>query len=128
MVIIMMMIITQRRGPIAAEFAGPGPAAITLPSLFGSELFIIMMMMIIILMMMMMMLLLLMIMMMMLMMMFADPKVHESTKIKAPAYSFGGKTKELSSTVSPAPNSYNTSGLTSKVVMMTTLNSAVILI
>ena len=120
MVIIMMMIITQRRGPIAAEFAGPGPAAITLPSLFGSELFIIMMMMIIILMMMMMMLLLLllMMMMMMLMMMFADPKVHESTKIKAPAYSFGGKTKELSSTVSPAPNSYNTSGLTSKVVTM----------
>ena len=79
-------------------------------------------------MMMMMLLLLLLMMMMMLMMMFADPKVHESTKIKAPAYSFGGKTKELSSTVSPAPNSYNTSGLTSKVVMMTTLNSAVILI
>ena len=26
----------QRRGPIAAEFAGPGPAAITLPVLFGS--------------------------------------------------------------------------------------------
>ena len=127
MVIIMMMIITQRRGPIAAEFAGPGPAAITLPSLFGSELFIIMMMMMIIILMMMMMMLLL-LMMMMLMMMFADPKVHESTKIKAPAYSFGGKTKELSSTVSPAPNSYNTSGLTSKVVMMTTLNSAVILI
>ena len=48
-------------------------------------------------------------------MMIADPKVHESTKLKAPAYSFGGKTKDLSSTVSPAPNSYNTSGLTSKV-------------
>ena len=48
-------------------------------------------------------------------MLVADPKVHESTKIKAPCYSFGGKTKDLSSTVSPAPNSYNTSGLTSKV-------------
>ena len=61
-----------------------------------------------------------MMMMMMVMLMFADPKVHESTKIKAPAYSFGGKTKDLSSTVSPAPNSYNTSGITSKVVTMTT--------
>ena len=56
---------------------------------------------------------------MMMMTMIADPKVHESTKIKAPAYSFGGKTKDLSSTVSPAPNSYNTSGLTSKVVSRT---------
>ena len=27
----------KRRGPIAAEFAGPGPAAITLPTLFGSK-------------------------------------------------------------------------------------------
>ena len=26
----------QRRGPIAAEFSGPGPAAIALPTLFGS--------------------------------------------------------------------------------------------
>ena len=33
-----MIITLQRRGPIAAEFAGPGPAAITLPSLFGSGL------------------------------------------------------------------------------------------
>ena len=32
----MIIITLQRRGPIAAEFAGPGPAAITLPSLFGS--------------------------------------------------------------------------------------------
>ena len=102
-----MMSITQRRGPIAAEFAGPGPAAITLPSLFGSGLFIIMMIEMIIMML---------LMMIMMIMMIADPKVHESTKIKAPAYSFGGKTKDLSSTVSPAPNSYNTSGLTSKVV------------
>ena len=31
-----IIITLQRRGPIAAEFAGPGPAAITLPSLFGS--------------------------------------------------------------------------------------------
>ena len=29
---------TKRRGPIAAEFQGPGPAALTLPSLFGSKL------------------------------------------------------------------------------------------
>ena len=28
---------TKRRGPIAAEFQGPGPAALTLPSLFGSK-------------------------------------------------------------------------------------------
>ena len=27
----------KRRGPIAAEFSGPGPAAIALPSLFGSK-------------------------------------------------------------------------------------------
>ena len=27
----------KRRGPIAAEFQGPGPAAIGLPSLFGSK-------------------------------------------------------------------------------------------
>ena len=99
----------QRRGPIAAEFAGPGPAAITLPSLFGSGFFIKIMMIFIII------LLLLLLLLMLMLMMIADPKVHESTKLKAPAYSFGGKTKDLSSTVSPAPNSYNTSGLTSKV-------------
>ena len=28
----------KRRGPIAAEFSGPGPAAIALPSLIGSKL------------------------------------------------------------------------------------------
>ena len=28
---------TKRRGPIAAEFQGPGPAALSLPSLFGSK-------------------------------------------------------------------------------------------
>ena len=105
------MSITQRRGPIAAEFAGPGPAAITLPSLFGSRVIIIMIIEMIVMMTMMVM--------PVMMMMIADPKVHESTKIKAPAYSFGGKTKDLSSTVSPAPNSYNTSGLTSKVVSVT---------
>ena len=27
----------KRRGPIAAEFSSPGPAAIALPGLFGSE-------------------------------------------------------------------------------------------
>ena len=26
---------TKRRGPIAAEFSGPGPAAVTLPSSIG---------------------------------------------------------------------------------------------
>ena len=26
---------TQRRGPIAAEFQGPGPAAVSLPSTIG---------------------------------------------------------------------------------------------
>ena len=30
---------SQRRGPIAAEFSGPGPAAIALPTLFGSKIF-----------------------------------------------------------------------------------------
>ena len=28
---------TKRRGPIAAEFRGPGPASLVLPALFGSE-------------------------------------------------------------------------------------------
>ena len=32
----------KRRGPIAAEFSGPGPAAIALPSLIGSKSCIIM--------------------------------------------------------------------------------------
>jgi hypothetical protein len=32
---------TKRRGPIAAEFQGPGPAAIGLPSLFGSKFFLL---------------------------------------------------------------------------------------
>ena len=41
----MIIITLQRRGPIAAEFAGPGPAAITLPSLFGSGFMSTMMMM-----------------------------------------------------------------------------------
>jgi hypothetical protein len=31
----------KRRGPIAAEFSGPGPAAIALPSLFGSKCFLL---------------------------------------------------------------------------------------
>ena len=30
---------TKRRGPIAAEFQGPGPAQIVLPSIFGSKYF-----------------------------------------------------------------------------------------
>jgi len=68
----------KRRGPIAAEFAGPGPAAITLPILFG------------------------------------NPNIKESTKLKAPAYTFGGRFKSSSDKVSPSPNSYNTTGLTTR--------------
>ena len=30
-------ILTQRRGPIAAEFQGPGPAAVALPSTIGKN-------------------------------------------------------------------------------------------
>lgn len=28
---------TKRRGPIAAEFSGPGPACVTLPTTFGKS-------------------------------------------------------------------------------------------
>jgi len=28
---------TKRRGPIAAEFSGPGPAAVALPTLVGES-------------------------------------------------------------------------------------------
>ena len=111
----MIRVTHQRRGPIAAEFAGPGPAAITLPSLFGSGFFIMLLLLLLLLLLMSLLLMLMLLLLLLMLMMIADPKVHESTKLKAPAYSFGGKTKDLSSTVSPAPNSYNTSGLTSKV-------------
>jgi len=46
---------TKRRGPIAAEFQGPGPAAIGLPSLFGNI------------------------------------NIKESSKARAPAYTFGNR-------------------------------------
>lgn len=68
----------KRRGPIAAEFSGPGPAAIALPTLFGNA------------------------------------NIRESNKPKSPAFSFGLKNKPDSSPVSPSPNTYNTSGLTTK--------------
>ena len=43
-----------------------------------------------------------------------DANIRESTKVKSPAYSFGGKPKSSSSTIAPSPNAYNTSGLTAK--------------
>ena len=44
----------------------------------------------------------------------SDPHIKESTKRKAPAYTFGGRFKSSSDKVSPSPNSYNTTGLTNK--------------
>lgn len=44
----------------------------------------------------------------------SDPHIKESTKLKAPAYTFGGRFKDGSGKVAPSPNSYNTTGLTSK--------------
>ena len=44
----------------------------------------------------------------------SDPNIKESTKQKAPAYTFGGRFKSSSDKVSPSPNSYNTTGLTTK--------------
>ena len=88
----------QRRGPIAAEFSGPGPAAIALPTLFGSAYIVdniytistldsqnI-----------------------------TDANIRESNKPKSPAFSFGLKNKPETSPVSPSPNTYNTSGITAK--------------
>ena len=85
---------SQRRGPIAAEFAGPGPAAITLPILFGSEWHLTELF--------------------NLHLILADPHIKESTKLKAPAYTFGGRFKSTTDKLSPSPNSYNTTGLTKK--------------
>ena len=45
---------------------------------------------------------------------FSDPHIKESTKLKAPAYTFGGRFKPTADKVSPSPNSYNTTGLTKK--------------
>ena len=44
----------------------------------------------------------------------SDPHIKESTKLKAPAYTFGGRFKSTSDKVTPSPNSYNTTGLTKK--------------
>ena len=44
----------------------------------------------------------------------SDQNVKESNKLKAPAYTFGGRFKSSSDKVSPSPNSYNTTGLTTK--------------
>jgi len=66
---------TKRRGPIAAEFQGPGPAAIGLPSLFGNI------------------------------------NIKESSKARAPAYTFGNRHERKLESASPAPNAYNTSRL-----------------
>ena len=43
-----------------------------------------------------------------------DSHIKESTKLKAPAYTFGGRFKSTTDKVSPSPNSYNTTGLTNK--------------
>ena len=40
--------------------------------------------------------------------------MKESNKLKAPAYTFGGRFKSSSDKISPSPNSYNTTGLTTK--------------
>jgi len=66
---------TKRRGPIAAEFQGPGPAAIGLPSLFGNI------------------------------------NIKESSKQRAPAYTFGNRHERKHESSTPAPNAYNTSRL-----------------
>jgi hypothetical protein len=66
---------TKRRGPIAAEFQGPGPAAIGLPSLFGNI------------------------------------NIKESSKQRAPAYTFGNRQERKHESSTPAPNAYNTSRL-----------------
>ena len=44
----------------------------------------------------------------------SDQNVKESNKLKAPAYTFGGRFKTSSDKISPSPNSYNTTGLTAK--------------
>ena len=40
--------------------------------------------------------------------------MKESNKLKAPAYTFGGRFKSSSDKITPSPNSYNTTGLTTK--------------
>ena len=45
---------------------------------------------------------------------FLDANIRESKKVKSPAFSFGLKTKPDPNPVSPSPNTYNTSGITTK--------------
>lgn len=65
---------TQRRGPIAAEFQGPGPAAVALPSTIGKN-------------------------------------SSESTKGRAPAFSFGVRYNQGRTTLGPGPGQYNVARL-----------------
>ena len=44
----------------------------------------------------------------------ADRAVSDSTKVRSPAFSFGEKPKEGRGPACPAPNAYNTAGLTHK--------------
>jgi len=64
----------QRRGPIAAEFQGPGPASVSLPSTIGKN-------------------------------------TSESTKGRAPAFSFGVRTEPKALSAGPGPGQYNVAKL-----------------
>ena len=50
---------------------------------------------------------------------FLDANIRESNKVKSPAFSFGLKTKPDPNPVSPSPNTYNTSGITTKGRLIT---------
>jgi len=65
---------SQRRGPIAAEFQGPGPAAVALPSTIGKN-------------------------------------TSESTKGRAPSFSFGVRYEQTKSSPGPGPGQYNVARL-----------------
>jgi hypothetical protein len=43
-----------------------------------------------------------------------DQNIKESMKSKAPAYTFGGRFKSKVDPVSPSPNAYNTTGITTR--------------
>ncbi|XP_045026597.1 outer dense fiber protein 3-B isoform X2 [Daphnia magna] len=66
--------LTLRRGPIAAEFQGPGPAAVALPSTIGKS-------------------------------------TSESTKGRAPAFSFGIRHNPGKTSLGPGPGQYNVARL-----------------
>nr|CAH0099385.1 unnamed protein product [Daphnia galeata] len=66
--------LTLRRGPIAAEFQGPGPAAVALPSTIGKS-------------------------------------TSESTKGRAPAFSFGIRHNPGKTSLGPGPGQYNVAKL-----------------